>query len=399
MQIEYGDVSADISKDRVAAIIDRAFKDIIVGPYGHLYVAIPHAASDWKKYEPTTPQSGRLEIYLYSAPTKFTTSGVGVVEKLMLKGKTFNLLIGQKDRIIPVEYDTTYSEMLDDIGNCVALRKDNRVWIAFDFLHSDKNADTLVAIFDEIIKFVEGRVAYGVDEIGILKTAMLDVNKIELNNLTRELDSRRRNVESYQRSYIQSIADYVKYKKRVDDFDVGDETKITKAAQSILDMDMIARVRQVNGQVVVYTKPIMKGPLNWGEWQITLSTSISVERAIRPTRDVGVRHPHEYGSANNCLGDFTGEIATAMQTGEWDKAINLYLLWVTNSQVSSRISPLEDYLIAVMGKDEYHQAIKTLIPDVDIDYRVGIVHVLGNEIRLTYTDQNKVHRQKTVNVT
>lgn len=395
MKLTFGNCNDDGNETQIKQVCEDAFGNLAeVAGFKKLYIAVPHA-NNYTDFAPTKKDKDQLEIYICATPTfhrsrEFVTR----LEKLKFSGTEYKLEKGQFDRL-GADSDLTYEEMTDEFGNLFAMRRNNQLWILQDLFHPTMKADTVHKILRELCLYLDGKRA-PFDATGLIVDIMADCNKKDMERLQSEKKTYERRVAEAQDAFTQRLTELADYNRRMDAYKFNDMDLATAMAKRVMKMPLIQKIGKLQGTtqgIQILTKPIMQGPFNYGQWIIKISPDANPAHSVYPAEIAGtatrkVRHPHdqldEQGKYQMCIGGFDAEIVRTQKSGEWDIALTYYRQFITNYTSSHRFTPLEEYLSAVMGKDEFKAAFDSVLETSAIKPsthdKISIVTLFGNEL-------------------
>lgn len=392
MLVTFGDFielqDPDFVKEQLRIILE-VFK---TDKYNQIYVAYPHMLfSD--DYKPEKSSKKQLEIYMFSLPKVFGSCEITRHSSFIFNGEEYFLDAGQKDTLEPQGgIPAGYTEVFDETGKRVAIHKDNQLWILSDLFHRVTSGSTVLAtsatssfmgIIQEIISPLSPEEKAKIYQKNITKFIMKSVEK-NFQYLNNDLEHKKRNLQAIEKDFIARLKDFQTQTKLVESLELIGEEDALKIVQDILIMPFVESVesRGLN-EMIVKTKKIHLGPFNYGKWTITYS--IRRDKVIMQNEGK-VIHPYCFGSGEYCFGGFTDNLYTYINAGQFNNALAIVRMLITNYSISTAMHKIEPYLQSVMGKKKFEDALNSLIKTPEFsaeNYFLKISTIIGNKITVT----------------
>ncbi len=339
--------------------------------YNSVYVAGPHQCYS-QEYEPKTSQKDILEIYFYSLPAGLNAE-LDRIDQLIANGNTIVLREGQKDSIKISSVPAGYKTIEDDEGRQIALIQGNQMWVLNDLLHNVGTSTEAQSVAKDVMRYIVDMYFNPPTEEELRKRAAEKINAIideHYGKHTKDLEQRVKSLtadlQERERQIAQSVRNLA-YESEM--LDLAKKRVKPNAELIMRNMEKMAFVKKIyfkNGVITVDTHPISIGPLEYGSWTIQLTPDLA-----KFTHEVrgSVRHPYEYDDGRFCMGGFERNYALATSSGEFDKALTICRLEITNYSTETRQKPLEDFLKKIMGTAKFNRVLKEVkeekFPDAD----------------------------------
>lgn len=409
MKIEFGEINDDGNAESVQQIINDCFVNLKnIKGYETLYVAIPHA-NNFNVFKPARKSKNRLELYICATPTITRCNEfIGQNNSLKFAGTTYAFEVGQCD-VLAYDRKIIYDEMQDDNGTIFAVKYDNQVWVLQDLLHPTFKRDVTINVIRELCKFIEGEAKF-YDPTDMIKNAMQKINEDQIRRFEENLAEIRRRVADAQSAFTSRLRELSDFNRERVKLMTDDGTLAEAMTKRIMKMSIIERIgkhAEIRNGIQILTKDIIRGPFNFGKWIISIGPGLDPTFGIEPANMIGsaeekVKHPHDtsdtQGKCRACIGGFAEEIIRSQETGEWDTTITYYVMWVTNYTSAERLTELEKFLEATMGKKAFNDAYDNLLKKSQINKEthtgVSISSLYGNEMTIigTRKDNGAVDR-------
>jgi hypothetical protein len=340
--------------------------------YREIYVAGPHQCYS-QEYEPRTKQKDILEIYFYSLPDGLS-GDFDRIDQIVANGNTIVLREGQKDSIKILSTTASYKSIEDDEGRLIALIKDNQMWVLCDLLHNVGTSTEAQSVAKDVMRYIVDIYFNPPTEVELRKRAAEKIDAIieeHFGKHTKDLEQRVKSLtadlQERERQLAQSVRNLA-YESEM--LDLAKRRVKPNAEQIMRNMEKMPFVKKIyfkNGVVTVDTKPINIGPFEYGSWTIQLTQDIA--KFTHEVQSASVRHPYEYEDHRFCMGGFERNYALAVSSGEFDKALTICRLEITNYSTETRQKPLEDFLKKIMGTARFNKVLKEVreekFPDAD----------------------------------
>lgn len=398
MEIEFGKIEIDRPEEeaqipKVKNILEEFFGKRKIKNFSRIYIANPHQAlADDYELKQSSPET--LELYFYTAPSNIA-SDIGHLSDVSVCGKKVATQNGQSDSVVVVGVAPKgFTLIEDESGNQLALAKGNKVWILNDLIHNISESKTAEEVAKTLLNFVietyldppspdevRRRVIEKMDEV--IKGSFGKA-KGELEATVKQLTAELQSLESQIGERIRTLAaksemlEIANLRKKPD----GEEI-----LQKIERMRFVKNVNFKGGFLNVETQPINIGPFEYGEWKITLKPDAP---SYQHPLSGKVRHPYQYAEGHFCMGGFEKEYILAVSAGNYDRAVSLARLEITNYSTSTRMKDLEEYLTAHMGKEKFNKLMKTIkdehSPDSD---GLQFSSVVGSKVTFVATKNAK----------
>jgi hypothetical protein len=356
----------------------QSIKDFIVSlvntlklkDYRAVYVSEPHQLYS-QEYEPSTKQKDILEIYFYSLPEGLNAE-LDCVNQFVTNGSTVVLREGQRDSFKINSVPADYKVIEDNEGVQLALIKGNQMWILCDLLHKVGESTEAQNVAKDVMCYIVDVYFNPPSEAEIRKRAAEKINSIieeYFGKHTKDLEQRVKSLSVDLQERERQIAQNVRQLAYESDLlDLAKKRIKPNAELIIRNMEKMAFVKKIyfkNGIVTVDTHPISIGPFEYGSWEIQLAPDL----AKFSHEAQNVRHPYEYEDHRFCMGGFERNYALATSSGEFDKALTICRLEITNYSTETKQRPLEDYLKKIMGTARFNKILREVreekFPDAD----------------------------------
>jgi len=362
--LENLDADKHVTEPYAKAKLTEFFESLKSKTYSSAYVAYPHQCCS-EQYAPAHSADDILEIYIYSLPEEVSATPVRC-EHFQFFGKQVNSAKGQSDGFSFAALPKDYVVLTDDTGKQYALKKDNKVWIAFDICHSmglgDKSADRLFeAIFaslaDEVIdppsfEELEHRL---VTKIQKLVNRGRDESIEAFKNDIHVLESEAKLNEERLATLIHNLS------SKCTQLELIEQSK-PKSGQEIIDrikdFKWVNKVFYEKGMLAAATNDILLGPYNYGKWKVLLAEGSPQMQHEQWLKEL---HPYEYSHHAFCLGGFTDTYVRALHNGQLDKALAVCRMEITNYSTDTKMNPLERWLSKMMGKAKFDKINESII--------------------------------------
>ena len=367
----------------VKGLLTKFFSPLKWDKFDTVYIAYPHQCYS-EDYELSKPKPNTLEIYLYSLPSAVSADSART-DRFTFGSDGVSLYSGQQDCVtFSGATPKSYSLIEDAEGRKIALRKENRIWVLNDLYHGSDKESGVEKTAGQVLQYLIDN-AINPPSPEELRHRMLETIdkqiKSQVSAAKKNIQNQAKNFEAELKTAearVTQLVEQLSYQNMLLD---AMETVKRPQAEDVINhiehMPYVDTYKFANGNLTVYTKPISIGPLEYGPWEIQLC-------AGTPTfiHDVKgkQRHPYEYADGHYCMGGFAELYADAILRGEYDKALNLCRLEITNYSTTTKQVSLEEFLSKRMGKN-----FEKILKDVAGQFQekvdsVQISKINGNEV-------------------
>ncbi len=372
--------------------------------YKSVYVANPHQCFS-EDFEPKQSEKDILELYFYSMPVGANAS-LGRIENITQNGGQILLREGQKDSIKIEVVPSGCKIIEDDEGKQIALVQENKVWILNDLLHNVGTFTDAQQAVREALRFIADMYFNPPTEVELRQRAAEKIASLIKENFNRHKKSLEERVKSLSSELQQreaQIAQNIRslaYESEL--LELANKRIMPKADVIMYNIDKMPFIKKVSfkgGQLTVDTNPISIGPFEYGSWNIVLA----LDNPVFKHEATGVRHPYEYEDHRFCMGGFAGNYVLATNSGEYDKALAICRLEITNYSTETRMKSIEDFLKKIMGAVVFNKILRVVkeenFPDAE-----GVIISKINGSTVTYvatmkaTDGHEVPTVKSVEI-
>jgi hypothetical protein len=367
MEIEFGTLEFDREEEtaqqpKLQQILSNYFGKRKLKNYTSVFLSNPHQAlSD--DYEPSDVNKSRLEVYFYSAPS-IVSADVTRLSNISVNGSAIGLQNGQSDSISVKKLPKNFFTITDENGFQLAIALNNKVWILNDLLHNVTEAPASEDTMKRILDFVFDTYLDPPTPEELRKRTLDKMDSIIKNNFNRakgQLESEVKNATGELQAQETRIGELIRllaYKS--DMLNIANQRKAPKGEDILQKIERMPYVKNVtfrNNNLFVETNPITIGPLEYGVWSIGLEPD-----SPRYTNPVfpKVRHPYQYSEGNFCMGGFQNEYVMKVSSGDFDRALTLARLEITNYSTSTKMMPVEDFLKETMGRAKFEKHIESV---------------------------------------
>ena len=412
MEINFGkfgeeDENPPIKAEELQAIKDfitSAFNTMKIKGYTSVYVAGPHQCFS-EDFPPKHSSKDVLEVYFYSLPASLANSLIKI-ENIVSNGSAINLREGQKDSIKVEGSPAGYKMIEDEEGKQIAMVQENKIWILPDLLHNVGTSKESLEAAKDVLHFISDMYFNPPTEADLRQRTIKKIEEVIKGNFNRNkksLEDHVKSITSELQQREQQIAQTIRnlaYESEL--LELANKRIMPKAetiCHNIEKMPFVKKVSFKNGTLNIDTNPISIGPFNYGSWNIQLNSDLPAF-----THEAnGVRHPYEYEYHGFCMGGFANNYVLSTNSGEFDKALAICRLEITNYSTETRMKSIEDFLKKIMGTAAFNKVLKAVkeenFPDAD-----GVIISKINGSTVTYiatkkaTDGHEVPTVKSVEI-